>query len=132
MSTHLATGYGFQNTNFSLIPSKSIRHLFTNVRRFKNCFGFEIDALKRLKHRKLRSSSPPVDDFSVVPESRRTIYSIASLTGKTVDYLYSCTDIEYSHQKRWKERGEFQTAVYLIMKTMLVSRQFTLMICLCS
>ena len=49
-----------------------------------------------------------MDNFSAVTESRRTIYSIASLTGKTVDSLYSCIDIEYSQQKRYKQQGKLQ------------------------
>ena len=74
--------------NFTLISSKSIRNLFINVKRYSiNCLGLEIDALSRLKHRKLRSCSLPGDNFSAETESRRTIYSIASLTGKTVDPL---------------------------------------------
>ena len=45
------------------------------------------------------------------------IDSIENITGKTIDSLYSCMDIDYSQQKRCKisvkKRGEFQTAGYL-------------------
>ena len=92
--------------NFTLISSKSIRNLFINVKRYSiNCLGLEIDALNRLKHRKLRSCSLPGDNFSAETESRRTIYSIASLTGKTVDSLYCCTDTVLSTLSRKDRRN---------------------------